>query len=202
MDSDLSQADSRLSVKFYQKEIDNEFETIKQNRPIKMMRDFVEIRVPGDQLTIIDTFAQDEHKKRFPIQWARYQNEKNERGESGDAVQGTLLKDWALLSPSQASELKHFNFFTVEQIANASDAQISTIGMAVGMSPLAFREKAKVFLSSAKDGAYVQQQADELRKRDAEIEALKQQMQEMMASLNQQPKRGRPAKEVGEEATE
>ena len=61
------------------------------------MRDFIIIEVPGDNLTVIDTFAVDEHKKRFPVQWARYQNEKTD----GD-VEGTLLHDWPILNAAVA----------------------------------------------------------------------------------------------------
>lgn len=181
LDSDIMNPDSHLAVRFYQREMDNEFQSTLQGRPIKYMADFIRIEIPGDRNTIIDTFVNESHKKRFPMQWAQYLNEK---ADGGSDVQGTLLKDWPLLSVAVASELKHFNFYTVEQIASASDAQLNALGMAAGMSPLSLKEKAKAFLSNAKDSALVQQQADELRKRDTEIEALKQQMQELLGQLN------------------
>jgi hypothetical protein len=159
------------------------------------MRDFIIIEVPGDNLTVIDTFAVDEHKKRFPVQWARYQNEKTD----GD-VEGTLLHDWPILNAAVAAELKHFRFYTVEQIAEASDAQLNTLGMAAGMSPLSLRDKAKAFLSSAKGSALVQQQADELRKRDEELSAIKAQLAELTNTMNQ-PK-ATPKKAKAEETIE
>jgi hypothetical protein len=178
--SDANNPDSRLNVKFYQRAISNEFKSILEGRPIMEMADFVIIEVPGDNLTVIDTFAVDEHKKRFPVQWARYQNEKTD----GD-VEGTLLHDWPILNSAVAAELKHFRFYTVEQIAAASDAQLNTLGMAAGMSPLSLRDKAKAFLSSAKGSALVQQQADELRKRDEELSAIKAQLAELTNTMNQ-----------------
>lgn len=185
IESDVANADSRLAVRFYQKEMPNAFESAKEGRPIFYMADFIRIEVPGDRNSIIDTFVRDEHKHRFPIQWARYQNEKRDLGETD--VQGTMLKDWPLLTSAQAAELKHFNFYTVEQIASASDSGLSNVGMVAGMSPHALREKAKAYLANAKDSAVVQAQADELRKRDQEIEALKSQMAELLAA---KPKRG------------
>ena len=193
--SDVNNPDSRLSVKFYQRAINNEFKSNLEGRPIMEMRDFIIIEVPGDNLTVIDTFAVDEHKKRFPVQWARYQNEKTD----GD-VEGTLLHDWPILNAAVAAELKHFRFYTVEQIAEASDAQLNTLGMAAGMSPLSLRDKAKAFLSSAKGSALVQQQADELRKRDEELSAIKAQLAELTNTMNQ-PK-ATPKKVKAEETIE
>jgi len=185
IDTDLNNPDSRLAVKFYSKEMDNEFQSLAEGRPIKFMADFVRIEVPGDRLTIIDTFAKDEDKRRFPVQWAMYQNEKS---DGGDQIQGTLLKDWPILNAAQASELKHFKFYTVEQVATASDEQIGSIGMMVGMSPLSFRDKAKAFLANAKDSAVVQQQAEALRQRDDEIAAMKRQLEELAAQVKSAPK--------------
>ena len=193
--SDVNNPDSRLNVKFYQRAINNEFKSNLEGRPIMEMADFVVIEVPGDNLTVIDTFAVDEHKKRFPVQWARYQNEKTD----GD-IEGTLLHDWPILNAAVAAELKHFRFYTVEQIAAASDAQLNTLGMAAGMSPLSLRDKAKAFLSSAKGSALVQQQADELRKRDEELSAMKAQLAELTNIMNQ-PK-ATPKKAKAEETIE
>mgnify|MGYP003346621186 CR=1 FL=1 len=191
-EQDFNNPDSRLNVKFYQRAIQNNFKTAMEGRPIMEMADFILIEVPGDQTLSIDTFAADEDKKRFPIEWARYQNEKTD----GD-IEGTLLNDWPVLNAATAAELKHFKFYTVEQIANASDAQLNTIGMAAGMSPFALRDKAKAFLSSAKDTALVQQQADELSKRDEIIARMEAQIAELAAQANK-PK-AEPKKAKAEE---
>jgi hypothetical protein len=193
--TDLNNPDSRLNVKFYQRAINNEFKSALEGRPIMEMRDFILIEVPGDNLTVIDTFAVDEHKQRFPVQWARYQNEKTD----GD-IEGTLLNDWPVLNAAIAAELKHFKFYTVEQVAAASDAQLNTLGMSAGMSPLALRDKAKAYLGSAKDTALVQQQADELSKRDAVIARMEAQIAELAQQANK-PK-AVPKKAKAEETVE
>lgn len=193
--TDVNNPDSRLNVKFYQKAIQNEFKTALEGRPIMEMRDFIIIEVPGNTLSVIDTFAAEEHKSRFPVQWARYQNEKTD----GD-IEGTLLHDWPVLNAAVAAELKHFKFYTVEQIAQASDAQLNTLGMAAGMSPLALRDKAKAYLGSAKDTALVQQQADELSKRDEIIARMEAQIAELAQQANK-PK-AMPKKAKAEETIE
>ncbi len=181
------------AVRFYQREMLHEFNTNKEGRPIYYMADFVRIEIPGNQYSVIDTFANEGHKKLYPVQWARYQNEKKDLGD--DDISGTLLRDWPLLTAAQAKELKHYHFYTVEQVAQASDEQISKIGMMIGMSPHSFREKAKAYLATAKDSAVVAHQNEELRKRDAEIEALKAQMAELMAQF---PKKRQRATETQE----
>ena len=193
--TDVNNPDSRLNVKFYQKAIQNEFKTALEGRPIMEMRDFIIIEVPGNTLSVIDTFAAEEHKSRFPVQWARYQNEKTD----GD-IEGTLLHDWPVLNAAVAAELKHFKFYTVEQIAQASDAQLNTLGMAAGMSPLALRDKAKAYLGSAKDTALVQQQADELSKRDEIIARMEAQIAELAQQANKS--KAVPKKAKAEETVE
>ena len=193
--TNTSSPDSRLNVKFYQRAVQNDFKTNLEGRPIMEMRDFILIEIPGDQTLTIDTFAAEEDKKRFPVEYARFQNEKVD----GD-IEGTLLSDWPVLNAATAAELKHFKFYTVEQIANASDAQLLNLGMAAGMAPLAMRDKAKAFLSSAKDTALVQQQADELSKRDEIIARMQAQIAELASQANK-PKAKAKAK-VEEETTE
>lgn len=174
-----------LAVKFYQKAVENEFRTRAEGRPVSEMKDFVSIDIPGNQTLRIDTLANEDHKRRFPMEWARYLNDKSDMD-----VSGTLLKDWPILNPAQANELKHFKFYTVEQVAEASDQQINSIGMLIGMAPSAFRDKAKAFLATAKDTVLVQAQADELAALKAQIEELKRET----------PKRGRKPHQEAEAA--
>lgn len=193
-ETDVNNPDSRLNVRFYQKAVQNNFKTANEGRPIMEMADFILIEVPGNSNLVIDTYAAPEHKDRFPIQWARYQNEKTD----GD-IEGTLLHDWPVLNAAVAAELKHFKFYTVEQIASASDAQLNTIGMSAGMSPIALRDKAKAYLSSAKDTAFVQQQAEELSKRDEIIARMEAQIAELAAQANKT--KATPKKAKAEELT-
>lgn len=177
-----------LAVRFYSKEVQNDFLTNKEGRPISFMADFVRIEIPGNQTSIIDTFVNNSHKTRFPQQWAIYLNEKADGNNNPDNVQGTLLRDWPILNSAQATELKHFKFYTVEQVASASDQQIMAIGMTAGMSPLALRDKAQAFLENAKDSSFAQKQAEELKLRDQQIEDLKAQMERMAKLIESKSK--------------
>jgi hypothetical protein len=156
--------------------------------------------VPGDNTTVIDTFARDDHKARFPLHWAHYQNK-----HTGGQQSGTPLSSWSLLSPSQVEELRAIKFFTVESIATASDAQLQRIGMIAGMGVSAFRERAQRYLKAAEDDSFVNQQADALKKQQEENEAMRgemAQMREMMQQLaaNQKAKPGPKPKTADESA--
>lgn len=204
LDSDIGNTVLPM-VRFYQKETQHPFNSEKENRPVFYMADFVRIEIPGNQYSIIDTFAGEHHKKSYPEAWSRYQNEKRELGDDGD-ITGTLLKDWSLLNPAQARELKHFHFYTVEQVANASDAQLSHVKMIIGMGEQSFREKARAYLAAAKGASAVEAEKKEVQKREEQINQLQEQlakqqeqMQELMARLQttaESPKRrGRSPKE-------
>ena len=165
LDNDVQDGDSRLIVKFYKRAMKQEYESIEAGRPIFKDFDFVRIMIPGDSLTEIDTYALESHKQRFPKQWLQYQATQ----DSSSEIHGTPVEQWPLISQSQAQELRGVKFMTVESIANASDLQLQRIGMIAGMSPHAFRDKARTFLNLAEESA-------EASKRAEEINALKQEL--------------------------
>jgi hypothetical protein len=164
--SDQNNADNRLQVRFYKRSVHQEQESMDAGRPIFKDFDFVQICVAGDSLTEIDTYALASHRTRFPIQWANYMNR---QGANDEEVVGTPVAEWPLVSKSQAEELRAMKFQTVESIASASDQQLQRMGMAAGMSPYAFRDKAKAFLNLATNAA-------ETDKREQEINALKEEL--------------------------
>ena len=193
IDSDTQDSDSRLAVKFYKRAVKQEYESNEAGRPIYKDFDFVRIMVAGDNLTEIDTYAQESHKQRFPRQWLQYQASQ----DSSSEIHGTPVEQWPLISQSQAQELRAIKFLTVESIANASDLQLQRIGMIAGMSPHSFRDKAKTFLNLAEESAEASKRAEEINqlkqelalkeqetaKIKAETDAKLAQMQEQMAAI-------------------
>jgi hypothetical protein len=186
IDSDIQGADSRLAVTFYKRSVKQDDESLAAGRPIFKEFDFVRICVPGDNLTEIDTYANESHKTRFPRQWSHYQNQVGNQ----EQIIGTPIEQWPLISRSQADELKGIKFHTVESVANCSDQQLQRIGMIAGMSPHSFREKAKAFLNLANESAEVSQREAEMQalkeenaKIKAETEAKLTAMQEQMSAI-------------------
>jgi len=202
--SDEMGADSRLAVTFYKRSMKQDDESMAAGRPIFKEFDFVRICVPGDNLTEIDTYANEGHKARFPRQWAHYQNQVGNH----ETVIGTPIEEWTIISRSQADELKGVKFATVESVANASDLQIQRIGMIAGMNPYTFRDKAKAFLNLADQVGETNQREEELSKLRQENAAIKMESDAKLAKQQEQidalmammakPK-GRPKKEVAKE---
>lgn len=156
---------SRLAVQFYMKPVENEFKSKAAARPVFENVDFVKIWTPGNVLSIIDTPTRQDHKDKFPRQWAAYQNRV---GEDTRFV-GTPITEWPRITPSQAEELKALKFFTVEAIAGAGDAQLQGIGMIAGQSIFSFRDDAKRFLLVASAASKANEADEKLAAAKAEI---------------------------------
>lgn len=202
--SDDMGADSRLAVTFYKRSMKQDDASMEAGRPIFKEFDFIRICVPGDSLTEIDTYANEEHKVRFPRQWQHYQNQVGNH----ETIIGTPIEEWTIISRSQADELKGIKFHTVESVANASDLQIQRIGMIAGMNPYSFRDKAKAFLNLADQVGETNQREEEMSKLRQENASLKMESDAKLAKQQEQidalmammakPK-GRPKKEVAKE---
>ena len=159
--------------------------------------------IPGDNLTEIDTYAQESHKQRFPRQWAHYQNQVAIHQD----IIGTPLEQWPQVTRSQADELRGLKFHTVESIADCSDQQLQRIGMVAGMSPHNFREKAKAFLNLASNSAEVAQREAELQalrsendkikaETDAKLAKMQEQMEALLAAVAEKTPKSRKPKVV------
>lgn len=171
--------DAALIVEFYDRPVQNNFQSSKQGRPIFEDVAYVRINVPGLKDMLWDMPARSDHQRRFPLQWQHYVNK-----TKGDAREiGTPIAEWPQLTRSQAEEFRGLKFYTIEAIANASDLNINALGMIGGMNPYVLREKARAFLKTATDTALPQHQAEELAKRDAEIAMLKEQMKQLAESV-------------------
>ena len=201
IDSDTQGADARLAVQFYKKSVKQDIASDEAGRPIFKEFDFVRIMIPGDNLTEIDTYAQESHKQRFPRQWAHYQNQVVNHQD----IIGTPLDQWPQITRSQADELRGLKFHTVESIADCSDQQLQRIGMVAGMSPHNFRIKAKAFLNLASESAEVSQREAELQalrqendkikaETDAKLAAMQEQMSALLAAVAEKTPKTRKTK--------
>lgn len=172
--------DKGLLVEFEDDAVYQEFDSVKAGRAIYKQVPFIRIIVPGDKTKQKYKPATEADKVRFPMQWAAYERGEHARGE------GTPITEWIYLSKSQALELKHMGFWTVELLANASDTQIS--GLVGGML---LRNQACEFL---KGQTKLSGENEELR---AELKALQEKVAAMetpVAKIAPKNKGGRPKK--------
>jgi hypothetical protein len=206
IESDIQNANSRLVVFFHKKAKKNNFKSEQEGRPIFDDVVYIKKMVPGDSLSIIDRPMYESDKNEFPLQWAHFQN----RQSDDQMISGTPLIEWPILTTAQAEELRGLKFYTVENIANASDSQLQRIGMLAGMSPHTFRDKAKLFINKAKDIAEDSKREQELanlREENAKIKAetdaklaqMQEQMTNILAAVGEKKPRGRKPKVEVEE---
>lgn len=163
LESDISNADAQLTVRFFNFEIGEH-----KGQP------FIEIMTPANQLSVIRRPMRESDKARFPRHWLAFQME-----NAGDFI-GTPLKAWNEADPEgfnifQMEELVALKFQTVEQAAQASDLQCQKIGMGgVGL-----REKARAFLKSKARA----ESTGELEQTKAQLAALQDQMTHLLATI-------------------
>lgn len=165
LQSDVPNGDDILWVKFFDKPVQNGFRSKAEGRPCFDSVTYVSIIVPGDPNNKIETKATEDHKQRFPKQWANFKNNLTEK------VDGTPIEQWPVLTSAQAEEFKYLGVRTIEQLAGASDAQMQKM-----MGGPSFRERAKAFLKVAKDSAEAQRLADANAELQAQIDSLKAQI--------------------------
>jgi len=175
--------DSMLHVEFYDfaapdkwaREV-GDAKGIRDPKAVKPECPYVRISIPGNKDLTIEVPADGSHLKRFPKQWLHFQMQTGKIANA-ENVPGWQIDEWDELNPEQVRQLKFIRFFTVEQIAGASDAQIQGIGM----GGAGLRTKAQNAIR-AKQGQAV---SEAVAERDAKINGLEAQMAEMKAMLAQ-----------------
>jgi hypothetical protein len=188
-----SEADKGLRVTFFYEEVPDVKRTEEMGRPIFKSVEMCEIRIPldKDNVTVERVEKNPDLRRRFPGQYARF--------KAGETVQieGSLLRQWGLITPAEAKSYEAVDVFTVEQLAGLSDAQCQRY-----RGSLADRQKAKDFLDKAKGLEPVAQARAENAALRAEIEALREAIAALGGKVPEpppaaeapKPKRGRPPK--------
>lgn len=168
--------DKGLLVEFVEDAVEQPFETERMGRAIFKPVAFLSIIFPGDKTKRTYRPATDADKRRFPNQWAFF-----EKGSIA-GEQGTPITQWNYLSKSQALELKHMGFWTVELLANASDTQLSNL-----VGGMQLRKQAEVFLSSTKDSSKYTALVAENEQLKAAILAMQSRMDALELSNSNEP---------------
>lgn len=149
-------------ITFYDYEVQNEFKTLEEGRPIFETKTYVRKVSPGDRLVVIERKASKADFMKWPEEYRRY--------TSGNStpISGTPLEAWAQIARAQVYEFKALNIFTVEQLAGVPDSFGHNI---MGFQGL--RQKANAFLQAAKGQSEFDRMQTELKTRDDEIARMK-----------------------------
>lgn len=172
------------SVTFYKREIRNHFKSEQAGAPIFDAVDYVKILQPGDLSTEVDKAVEPFDKHQFAQQWAQY------KADQEQIPSGTPLIHLFPHQPDVVATLKHFKFYTVEQLAEASDTSMQS----VPMGGYEYREKAKKFQEFSKDASKFLQIEKQLSDKDARITQLEKTVADLAAARDEEPrnKGGRP----------
>lgn len=117
-------------------------------------------------------------KGRIPAAWYERYQETYDRWKRGEEMplNGTAIKGWPVISPAQQKNLVSMNILTVEDLAAVNDEGLRRIGMGA----IALRDKAKAWLSQAKDKGPLTMENASLK---TEVSALKTQNEQLQGKL-------------------
>lgn len=166
--------DTTMIVLFYLKPVHNPARSVDTNSPQYDDTIYVRIHPPGERLNIIDRRATDADRKRFPMQWAQYQQNRPQ------VSNGTPIDMLFPANPSVAAALKASGVHTVEQCGALSAHAIESIGMGAQQ----WVNDANRYLEVANKGVKASQMKAALDEKDREIHSLNHKLDLVMAELN------------------
>ena len=176
----------KMAVFFHAVQVQNNFLTAQEKRPIFQERIFLKKLVPGDNTLTIDRPMREQDIEDYPVEWARFEQKKEAK------VAGTPIDVWTAISETQKAEFKALNIFTIDQFAQLADIVGNKI---MGFNDL--REKARTFIAASQDS----QMFDKIRaETDKKLQAQDVEMAELRAMIAEltAKKSGRPKKELVE----
>ena len=176
----------KMAVFFHAVQVQNNFLTAQEKRPIFQERIFLKKLVPGDNTLTIDRPMREQDIEDYPVEWARFEQKKEA------TVAGTPIEVWNAISETQKAEFKALNIFTIDQFAQLADIAGNKI---MGFNDL--REKARTFIAASQDSKIfdkIRAETDKkLQAQDVEMAELRAMIAELKAK-----KSGRPKKELVE----
>lgn len=169
--------DKLLFPEFYDREYLDEAATREAGRPIHKSAAYIKISFAGDKTKVIDRPVDlngtpggaPADSLRWPQQWAAY------KSQTSQVPAGTSLLEWPPLPRSEAKDLKAMGIHTVEMLAGLPDTSLSWLGA------MEWRNKAKAWLLQAADPARVMKVEAENDRLRADVEMLRQQIQDLAA---------------------
>lgn len=175
------QANAGIFAEFYYYTSPDRAATLAEGRPIYKDYEYIRVRVAGDNSSILERPATAHDKQRFAAQYRRFKASETQKPD------GFPLEEWPGITRAQVRELAHFNIFTVEQLAEVSDAHGQQL-----MTFQALKRKAAAYIAQLKDNAPFVKVQEELAARDAKIEQLTADLATVLEKLEeQQTKKGK-----------
>ncbi len=155
--------------RFYMGSKQSKEKTMEAGYPIFKEVEMVEIRIAGDNKTVIHKKVDEEIKRRWPDHYQAFKK------GSEAPIEGLHLKHCPLFSEAQVRTLQGQNIHTVEALSELPDSFLTRLGMGAR----ALQAKAKAYIKDAEGTKEVTKLAAENQRMKAEIEMLKRQISEL-----------------------
>lgn len=167
--------DKGMLAMFYKRPKHNPAKSTESGRPIYDDVTYVRIQPPGERLNIVDRPAIANDAKRFPVQWAQFQQNQEQIPD------GTPIDLLYPEHPSIGSMLRASGVHTVEQCAELSGTAIDEIGMGAQR----YSNDAQKYIEASNKGVKASQLRHELDERDSKIRTLTKTVEDLMAQVQQ-----------------
>lgn len=188
-------SDEGLFVRFSLEARVDEHASAEDGKPKWVNREYITIHVPGDKTNVPHRPVEEKDKRRFARQYEAWK-----RGQEA-APEGQPLKEWAAISPAEVQMLAQANVYTVEQLANVSDANAQRVGPI-----LALRDKARRHVEQLRVAAPVEALNAKMQAQERELADLRERLARLTEGqepLTLEPtprRRGRPSEPAATEA--
>lgn len=167
-------AKGQLAI-FYHKSVHNPQRSQQEGRPVFEDRVFVRVAPPGERLNIVDRPATRQDQQRWPMQWASFQQNKEQTPE------GTPIELLYPEKPAVAATLRANGVMTIEACAELSGNAIDS----VGMGAQSWVNAAQKYVQYANRGVAITQHRKDIENLQGQIRILTQQNDDLNAQISQ-----------------
>ena len=150
-------------VTIFTKKCLNNFKTKQQNERVYDYLPYLEIVSMGQKHSIVIREVEEEDKDKYPQHWEAYEKKEQLRQT------GTPLADWSGCPSELIVEMEYRNIYTVEDLCNLSDANLSKVGLGVGK----IRDAAKLYVAGhGKNELKLKEALDKISKLEKNLKKL------------------------------
>lgn len=167
------EANTESFARFYLGKTQNNHKSKLEGHAVFDDVEMVEIVIPGDKNTLVDTMVNDSHRQRWPQLYKAFKE-----GLSPSET-GYPIEHWPAITAAQAANFKALHIHTVEALAGLSDGVLQNVGL--GARDL--RTRAQNWLQRASDAKPMDRLQAELDDEKAKNAVMQNQIEELMASV-------------------
>jgi len=161
--------DDRLGIIFYEDVAEDAEQSLAQGRKVFRSIEMVKIMIPGERFPTIRKVQKtgnrgSDDSLRWPKQYRAFKEKLEQTVHSG-----TPLALWPRMRATLAEEMKYINIYTVEQLAELSDAHCQKVPKGYE-----WKQQARDFVNAMKDSGVVTRLQADLAERDNRISTLEE----------------------------